>query len=269
MRWTGLVLAGALALVGCQADQTTTSSFAAAPSATPEARHQPDEVPAAVATRPAAVPLAVRAVPTQRSTPSRSALLFAAPGGDGDSWHDTNGVEYRLGLINTPEHNECFGSQATAERARLVNAGFRAKVYAHDHYGRAVSVVTLADGTNLNVYLARHGYANDRYLSEFRHENPALATQLDTAFAAAKRAQAGLWRACAAPARAPQAAVQQRSNCHPDYVTCIPIKGDGSGQGDANDLDCPDIGQRVTLRSAGVDPYRLDADGDGIGCNSY
>ncbi|MCW2706431.1 MAG: hypothetical protein JWM22_273 [Frankiales bacterium] len=125
-----------------------------------------------------------------------SGLLQAARGGDGDSWKDTEGREYRLGLVNTPELNECYGRTASDERKSLVRNGFRADVYTHDSYGRGVSVVVLADGTNLNVYLARHGFANDRYLAEFRHENPTLATQLDAAFAAARREHAGLWAAC-------------------------------------------------------------------------
>jgi len=125
-----------------------------------------------------------------------SGLLHAAPNGDGDSWKDTAGREYRLGLINTPELGECYGETASAERKRLVRKGFRAQVYSRDHYGRLVSVVLLPDGTNLNVFLARHGYANDRYLSEFRDENPALAAELDVAFAAARRERAGLWGAC-------------------------------------------------------------------------
>jgi endonuclease YncB( thermonuclease family) len=123
-------------------------------------------------------------------------LLHAAANGDGDSWKDTAGHEYRLGLVNTPELDECYGQTASAERKRLVRKGFRAQVYSHDSYGRSVSVVYLADGTNLNVFLARHGYANDRYLAEFRHENPPLAAQLDGAFAAARRERAGLWGAC-------------------------------------------------------------------------
>lgn len=125
-----------------------------------------------------------------------SGLLHAAPNGDGDSWKDTDGHEYRLGLVNTPELGECYGETASAERKRLVRKGFRAQVYSRDHYGRLVSVVFLADGTNLNVFLARHGYANDRYLRDFRDENPALAAQLDVAFAAARREKAGLWGAC-------------------------------------------------------------------------
>ena len=201
-------------------------------------------------------------------------LLQAAPGGDGDSWKDTRGREYRLGMVNAPEVGECYGDRATAERQRLTARGFRADAYADDRYGRSVSVVTTADGTNVNVHLARRGFADDRYLQQFRHENPSLAAALDDAFAAAKAERAGLWGACstapqalAAPPPA-AAAPASGSDCHGDYLTCIPVKGDGSGRGEVNDLDCGDIGKAVQLRQAGVDPYRLDADGDGWGCDS-
>lgn len=211
--------------------------------------------------------------PTRPAT-TIAPLLRAASGGDGDSWKDTAGREYRLGLVNAPESGECYGGVATRTRRRLVAGGFRAKVYAHDSYGRGVSLVTLADGTNLNVLMARQGLVNDRYLADFRHENPSLARQLDVAFAAAKRVKAGLWGACvpAAPkAAAPQPFVPPAatSSCHPDYATCIAVKGDGSGNGAANDLDCGDIGKKVALRQVGVDPYRLDSDADGFGCDSY
>ncbi len=46
--------------------------------------------------------------------------------------------------------------------------------------------------------------------------------------------------------------------CHPSYSPCLPIVGD---------LDCGQIGHQVTVR--GSDPYGLDADGDGVGCDSY
>jgi endonuclease YncB( thermonuclease family) len=207
---------------------------------------------------------------------SSSPLLMPAGGGDGDSWHDTAGAEYRLGLVNTPEYNECYGSQATAKRKELTAHGFRAEVYTHDVYGRGVSVVTTASGVNINIYLARHGFANDKYLSQFRHENPELASQLDTAFARARAERAGLWSACSgthgaagplAPATvAPATSVNPPGGCHPDYVTCIRVVGDGSGHGRANDLNCGSIRQAVRLRRIGVDPYQLDADRDGIGC---
>ena len=208
-------------------------------------------------------------------------LLRAASGGDGDSWRDTAGNEYRLGLVNAPETNECYGTEATVKRQALTAKGFTAQVYARDTYGRDVSVITTADGVNLNVHLARNGLANDKYLEQFRAENPALGKALDQAFASAKAERAGLWGACASSRRESPAPASPRSSaataplpaassasCHPDYATCIPIKGNGSGQGEVNDLDCGSIGKRVTVRVIGVDPYRLDADADGSGCDS-
>ena len=206
------------------------------------------------------------------AAPAAGPLLQAGPHGDGDSWRDTTGAEYRLGLVNAPEQDECFGAEATAERRRLVAGGFRADVYSVDRYGRGVSVVTTPDGANLNVHLARHGFVDDRYLDEFRHEDLELAAELDAAFAEARAAGRGLWSACAAEAVAAPAPVRPAgaagAGCHPDYVTCIPVAGDGSGNGGANDLDCGDLPGAVQARQPGVDPYRLDADGDGVGCDA-
>jgi endonuclease YncB( thermonuclease family) len=252
-----------------------TSTGAGRPAVDPPA--QPAPPPAAEVPRPSSRPAGPPGTEEPGASRPRSGLLRPAGGGDGDSWRDTEGREYRLGLVNTPEHDECFGPEATAERKQRTAAGFHADVYAIDGYGRSVAVVTLADGTNLNVWLARQGYADDRYLGDFRAENPVLAAQLDQAFAAAEREQAGLWGACSRPAtdgvvqlpaEPPAAPAQEPSaaGCHPDYLTCIPVQGDGSGAGAANDLDCGQIGQPVRLRQTGVDPYRLDREGDGVGC---
>lgn len=61
-----------------------------------------------------------------------------------------------------------------------------------------------------------------------------------------------------APAPAPPPAAQP-AGCHSAYVTCVAVKGDWSGRGDANDLDCPTIDKRVQLKAIG----------DGWGCQSY
>lgn len=50
-----------------------------------------------------------------------------------------------------------------------------------------------------------------------------------------------------------------RSACNVNYTPCVPNS--------ATDLDCPDIGHSVHV--VGVDVYRLDADHDGTGCDSY
>jgi hypothetical protein len=53
-----------------------------------------------------------------------------------------------------------------------------------------------------------------------------------------------------------------QSNCDPAYPNdCIPPP--------PPDLDCADIGHRVEVDHRYGDPHRLDADGDGIGCDSW
>ena len=80
--------------------------------------------------------------------------------------------------------------------------------------------------------------------------------------AAAKGASAGQWKACAAPKPVPipvPTPPPAGSNCHPSYSPCLPIVGD---------LDCDDIRAMgvAPVRVLGSDPYRLDGDNDGLGC---
>lgn len=56
----------------------------------------------------------------------------------------------------------------------------------------------------------------------------------------------------------PSTAVTPTGECHPNYEPCLPI---------VDDLDCPDI--RIAVQVIGDDPYRLDRDGNGIGCETY
>ena len=54
------------------------------------------------------------------------------------------------------------------------------------------------------------------------------------------------------------------SNCHPAYSPCLPnLPGDALNCGDLTSAQKP-----VTVLTPGVDPYRLDRDGDGRGCTS-
>lgn len=191
---------------------------------------------------------------------------------DGDSFVASDGEEYRVGLVNTPELSACGGPAAADVTAALLVDGFTAEAYATDQHGRSVARITTAEGTDLGVTLAVEGYADDRYLEQFRHENPGYAAELDEAFADARAEGAGLWGTCwaatATPTPTPRGGPTHTGRtgewtCHPDYRECIP---------DGPDLDCVEVGHQVALLGQ-ADPYRLDGNSttrtDGIGCDTY
>jgi endonuclease YncB( thermonuclease family) len=267
---TGIVavLAAAAALTAC-----TSSGGTDINSATP----RQTQVPRRISTAPSTAgprPSAAHSAGRSASAAATHALLRVTDQKDGDSWVASDGNEYRLGLVNTPEYYEPCGSEATAFTRAFLRDGFVAKAYTTDAYGRRVSEVFDPSGRSLNVALAANGLGNDKYLAQYRHENPDLAARLDAAFARAPRPAClggGAETSQTAPTPSLPSTAAARSgsaNCHPDYITCIPIKGTGSGVGDANDLDCADIESKVELRNTN-DPYRLDSDGDGWGCESY
>ena len=101
---------------------------------------------------------------------------------DGDSWVASDGREYRLGMVNAPEAMAPCGRDATQFTRRFLADGFRANAYARDPHGRHVAEVFNRDDDSLNVALAEAGYSDDRFLDNFRHENPDLAKRLDDAF---------------------------------------------------------------------------------------
>ena len=162
----------------------------------------------------------------------------------------------RLIGIDTPERGACFAAKATS-RARALAQGKRvvlkgdATQATRDRYGRLLAYVWLPGGKDLGYQLVAGGFAKvyvyDRAfqrLSAYRN-----------AEASAKRATAGQWRGCAAPPKlAPPS-----GGCHASYSPCLPIVGD---------LDCADIRAMgvAPVRVLGSDPYRLDGDGDGYGC---
>jgi micrococcal nuclease len=74
----------------------------------------------------------------------------------------------------------------------------------------------------------------------------------------AREAGRGLWSACGDPA--PPASSPPGAACDPNYAgACVPPF--------PPDADCADVGARVQV--TGADPHGLDADGDGVGCESY
>jgi endonuclease YncB( thermonuclease family) len=157
----GTLCAVALAAFGCAAGQTAVDSVAttATASVTP--------------------------------TPASIELLYVSDQKDGDSFVASNGKEFGLGLVNTPELDEPCGRVAREFSRRFLADGFTADAYAFDRYGRAVAEVFDPSGRSLNLALAASGLGNGRYLNQYRHENPDLAERLEAAFAEAKAPSCG------------------------------------------------------------------------------
>jgi endonuclease YncB( thermonuclease family) len=177
----------------------------------------------------------------------------------------TSGKIERIRLIgiDTPERGACYFSQASA-RARQLAMSKRvvlrgdATQDTRDRYGRLLAYVWLPGGKDLGYQLIAGGFAK---VYVYRDPFQRLSAYRNVG-AAAKGASAGQWKACAVRAPAPvpvPTPPPAGSNCHPSYSPCLPI---------VDDLDCADIRAMgvAPVRVLGSDPYRLDGDDDGLGC---
>ena len=178
----------------------------------------------------------------------------------------TSGKTERIRLIgiDTPERGVCYFSQATTRARQLamskqVVLRGDATQDTRDRYGRLLAYVWLPGGKDLGYQLIAGGFAK-----VYVYRNPfERLSAYRNAGAGAKSATAGQWKACAAPPVpvpvAPKTPTPSVSNCHPSYSPCVPIVGD---------LDCADIRALgvAPVRVLGSDPYRLDGDNDGLGC---
>ncbi|MEO2105887.1 MAG: thermonuclease family protein [Actinomycetota bacterium] len=246
--------------------EDTTPAPEPTPTPTPTGPRTPTPPPSAAAATPAAAPPAIPA--------EGAALLHVVEEKDGDSFVASDGVEYRVGMVNAPERSACGGTEASERAYELMSPGFTTEAYATDDYGRSVARIHTSTG-DLGVLMAREGLFDDRYLDQFRHQHPGYASELDTAFAEARATGAGLWQTCWAPAAqdrggAAEPATDTSHNgrtgqwpCHPAYRECLP---------DGPDLDCAEVGHTVELLG-NDDPFRLDGNSttatDGWGCDTY
>jgi endonuclease YncB( thermonuclease family) len=192
---------------------------------------------------------------------------------DGDTLETADGRRVRLVQIDAPESSgECYGAEATDALDRLLPPGARIGLERDpalddvDRYGRLLRYVYVGR-RNLNVVLVRRGAASVWF---FDGDRGRYADRLLAAARTAKSRKRGAWGACRAqldPSGAFQtisnapAGVQPptRAGCMAGYTPCLPITGD---------LDCADVralGKALVVVS-GNDPYRLDGDDDGYGC---
>ncbi len=192
------------------------------------------------------------------------------------------GKEYKVRYIgmDSPETVDpnspvqWMGSQATAANAALVDGAtvfLEKDVSEVDRYGRLLRYVWLADGatwTLVNLELVRQGVASAKsYLPDTAYDELYQSAEGE-----ARSFAVGLWGPTPAPAIAkttpkptprptakPTAKPKPASKCHPSYDPCLPI---------VDDLDCPDVRDMglAPVTIIGPDDYRLDRDGDGLGC---
>jgi endonuclease YncB( thermonuclease family) len=198
---------------------------------------------------------------------------------DGDTVVLRGGETIRLVQIDTPEvfgDSECYGSQASALTEKLLPTGTRVRIATDAHLdqrdrdGRTLAYVW--KGSSLvNLRLVREGAAAPYFYSG---DQGRYATTFFQAAVTARTAHRGLWGHCkngSVPLRAtrgvatgpvhatPKGFSSQGAACNPNYTPCVPNS--------ATDLNCPDIGHAVKV--VGSDPYGLDREGDGAGCESY
>jgi micrococcal nuclease len=166
----------------------------------------------------------------------------------------------RLVGVDAAEPGSCFADSAAAQVRKLALA--RRVVLkgdgvqpVRDRYNRLLAYVWLPGGKDLGYRLLAGGYA-EVYDASFDRLGAYRRAE-----AAARGAAAGLWKRCAAPTPiAPVAPVLPVvPGCHAAYSPCLPV---------VDDLDCADVRRlgKAPVRVLGSDPYRLDGDGDGQGC---
>lgn len=173
----------------------------------------------------------------------------------------------------------CWGPQAS-HWARELLTGKKVSVRTDptqdrvDQYGRHLVYLTLPIGDDYSIRAASKGMAK-YYLFDTPVQE---AAKIQAAQADAKAAGLGLWGPPCYGDTALKKIVPEQAhltkppaptpvhthnppapgnNCEPGYSPCLPA---------VHDLDCSDIGHPVQV--TGSDPYRLDSDGDGIGCES-
>lgn len=187
------------------------------------------------------------------------------------------GTEYHLRYIgmDTPESVkpgspvESMALAASAANQVLVDGKtvlLEKEVSEVDQFDRLLRDVWVQHDGELvlvGLELVRTGFAQvTTYPPDVKYVDLLLAAQT-TALTAA----IGLWSAPAAatPGPTPTKALTAPiplvggNKCHPSYSKCLPI---------VDDLDCPDVRAmgKAPVTIKGPDEYRLDRDGDGLGC---
>jgi len=196
---------------------------------------------------------------------------------DGDTLVLATGQRVRLVQLDAPETHgsrECYGAQASAALRQLLPRGAEIRLVRdprlddRDRYGRLLRYV-FEGKVNVNLRLVARGAATVWF---YRGDRGRYASRLLAAQRHARARRLGLWQACPGTRVNPLAAATTGSArtaskpptrggaCAAGYSPCLPVR---------DDVDCGEIADALKpIHVTGGDPYRLDADGDGVGCES-
>jgi Staphylococcal nuclease homologue len=184
---------------------------------------------------------------------------------DGDTVDVSTGQRVRVVGIDTPERGECGYEEASDRMTALVGGAAVALVGGArddvDRYGRILRYVDgpngdagralIVEGLAIARYDSRDGYGGHPREADYvalDAATPNLCTNLPPAPEPTPALTAN-----------PTPSSGGGGDCEPSYPTlCLPR---------GHDVDCGEISAR-TFKVSAPDPYRLDADHDGIGCES-
>jgi endonuclease YncB( thermonuclease family) len=227
--------------------QTNAAAEEEQPTATPSVK------PTTAAGSTTAAKPTTAATPTTKPKPRPPRTYLVTRVVDGDTIDLDNGQTVRLVGIDTPERGQCGYTEAGKNLTRLVlNKRVRLTVSDEDQdrYGRLLRYVNIGN-MDAGLRQIKRGFAIARYDSRDGygyHPRESVYVEADHAsgpFACPKPR----------PVSKPRGLLGG-GDCMAGYSPCLPITGD---------LDCGEIGHSVLV--TGSDPYRLDADGDGTGCD--
>ena len=274
--WTRYAIAGIVALFGLAAVSNLTTPARAPSAPASDAGPALPSTPLIEATAP------LPAGPTFGPT-GPTLLAHVVRVVDGDTIHvEINGVDYPLRYIgmDTPEPDsknptiKSMADAATRANAALVDGRdvtLEKDVSETDRFGRLLRDVWVTDPSGalllVNVALVERGFAQ---VATFPPDVKSVDL-LTRAQSSATAAGLGLWaapltsppKASPKPTKRPAAKPTPKTlvgaSCHPSYSPCLPIVAD---------LDCPEVRAmgKAPVRIKGSDPYRLDRDHDGLGC---
>ena len=195
---------------------------------------------------------------------------------DGDTVTLSNGAKIRLLQIDTPElsSKECYGQEARIALIRILGEPGKLSMKndpnlnSVDQFGRLLRYI-FKGKTNVNLKMVEIGAAAPYF---YRGEHGVYSKSLLKAAQDARRKSLGLWKKCPGTSLSPEFALDtllikspssssSASTCNPNYNGCIPNS--------SLDLDCADIKKLglAIVQVIGKDIYKLDRDGDGIGCD--